>query len=137
MKLLFVSAILLAPGIAQSAKWETVVSSNGVVLSVDVGSIVATKGGGRKAWVEFLYEDYQTANNGVKFSRALNQSIFHCQDRSVSNLQQALYGPGDRGAEFLGSVKVPDGRGQFDDVIPESLNEAALEYVCAQLLRKK
>jgi len=98
-------------------------------MYLDVQS-VTEKAGTRKAWVKYAYSEVQTTTNGGKlFASSVTLEAYKCKERTVAIIQEVLYDKVE-GGKVVQSVSIPEHRLVFEDVVPDSLSEAGLNFAC-------
>ena len=127
--------ILFSIGSASAAEWKKIDSGIEMLLSIDVQSITNSGNSERKAWSEYIYSQLQDRKQvGKQFNRQLLLNIYDCAARTKGTMQVVFYGiEGD----VIDSLSFKRNVIAMEDVIPESLGEASLNFVCAQPLKRK
>lgn len=133
-KILTALICLFACYSAQSAEWAYVTSSATANIRIDASSIVEMKNGDRKAWVEYIHEADEKSNEGILYRRSLELNLYRCGERTSAISQQIHY---SASGNVVKSVTVPKTFISYDEVAPDSLNEATLNFACKHRLRKK
>lgn len=128
--------ILGFPALSHSADWVYLAESAGVSTSIDIQSIELLKGGIRKGWIKYLYDEPQTDEAGKKYSQVMDQTFYACAERKVVTARQMLYGSAQEG-RLVGDVIVEQKDLRFTDVIPDSVGESAYEFICAFKPKRK
>jgi hypothetical protein len=126
--------LLLACYPAQSAEWVYVTSGTNSNIRVDASSVVELKSGIRKAWVEYAHETDEKTSKGIAYRRLLELNLYRCDDRTSAISQQINY---SALGNVVHSITVPKSLITYEEVAPDSLNEATLDFACKIRLKKK
>lgn len=123
---------LLIASQVSASEWKIIDASEKTETSVDVQNIAKLPGNVRKTWVRYRY---QTTQNTVEilpigYKTALNLNYFDCGQRTMALAQEILYSDVDE-SKSIRSKTYPRESLQYEDVVPDSVGEAALRYICA------
>lgn len=131
-------ALLLLPTLAPAQeRWVYVGGNDDVDAFVDKQSLRRT-GSKVKAWVRVNYSTPRDSGDSKKkFQSAVSLSMHNCADRTSSTLQVAQYSSIGGTGETVWSMTCEDKPSTYSDVIPETIGEAVLEYVCKATAPKK
>jgi hypothetical protein len=132
----FAPVLVLLPALSFAAEWKNISRSDDMLMQIDPGSITVLRPGVRKAWKEFLYTNPQHSKDGKSFIRTVMLSIYDCTARMVAPIQEVDYDHVMNGS-VVASISTPAARAHFLDVVPNSFDEAAMDFVCAAPTRKK
>ncbi|WP_369021508.1 surface-adhesin E family protein [Verminephrobacter aporrectodeae] len=116
--------------VATAANWEYVGDSrNTGMIYVDTASI-AKSPFGRKAWVRVEFYSPQEVNNR-KHSSGI--SLYHCdcQGRSLSVVKMAFYSGDNRSGDIVYSWSGKPTKDSLEDVMPDTVEEMILDFVCS------
>jgi hypothetical protein len=115
---------------AHPAQWQLVEGSSKLTLHVDVESI-RSEGGRVKAWFRWNYAETQyTYPNREPFRSMKELNYFDCGKRTYAIAQSVAYAERDGRGESPYRAALPFSQLTFEEVIPESIGELMLEYVC-------
>jgi hypothetical protein len=117
--------------LASAEKWEWLGSENGIDIYIDKTSI-NPKGKYIEAWFRW---DYRVKNTLPVYPRkaflsAKSLEYFDCDAGSRANAQLVFYSGQSGSGETVSSFLQSPTQEQFTRVMPESIAEASLEYVC-------
>jgi hypothetical protein len=138
MKYMIVSSLLmLSLGCAQAADWITVDGGDKSWTSVDMSSIINLSPAIKRAWVKHTYVDAQMTDDYPKqeYRVVVVLSHYDCHQRTVAQVRWIRY-------QDHAQQKYVDGRSNdknrltFQEVVPETIDEAVLDYVCKPSAKK-
>jgi hypothetical protein len=126
-----------ASGIAEG-KWRAVYADANVGVYVHQSSLART-GKYKKAWVMWNYAAGQkTVDHPVSaYQSAKWLEYFSCEERASANVQ-AIYYSGFAGTgDSVRSYKYTVGPTSFSEVVPDSVGDTVLNYICDDGKRRK
>lgn len=134
-RIIFLLSLLFSQ--AQASEWKNISSTEAVEVQIDEQSIALSKNSLRKAWAEYIYTNGQTRGVlGKKYFRMLELSLFNCSERTVGISQQVFYENRGGGA-VVDSAVTPLSAVNMNDVVPGTIGESQLDFVCTVRLKKK
>jgi hypothetical protein len=113
-KLFLIFFCILFTVTAEGADWVKVTEVDNFYL--DVSSIKQVAPGQYQAWSKTEFKD------GASLKEARINSLFHCVERKVKELQGTLY--------YKDGTVHDEGERDWHDVVPESNYEKVLNFVC-------
>lgn len=120
-------------GTALAAEWIVVGGNSKVETSVDIQSL-RRSGEKIKVWIKWIYEEPNEAE-GIyprkMYQSAKSLSIYNCAENSSITIQDILYSE-KGGGEVIKSVTVTEAKARYSEVVPDSIGEAILQYVCTK-----
>lgn len=117
--------LLFVMSSASAADWVTTGGTTTQTMSVDKNTIVAV-GKYRKAWVQSVFtEDRMAGSKPYRSQKALLYYV--CPERLGAIVSVTLYQK-DGNVSETASVKLAEA--PFNEILPDSLNETAFDYVC-------
>jgi hypothetical protein len=134
MKKTILIALLMACGTALATEWVSVGKSAGesVDTYVDVSSL-RRSGQIKRAWVKFVYAPHThrgTADESNKWeSYALHRNAYSCAEGNAKIEAITVYY--DDGTQWSAPSSIIE-RMSFQPVLPGSLDEGAMNFVCAR-----
>lgn len=122
---------ILFSNLAFAEKWELLGTENGIDVYIDKASI-NPKGNYLEAWFRW---DYQAKGNlptypHRQFLSAKSLEYFDCEAGSRANAQLVFYSGQSGSGEPVSSFMQSPTKEEFTPVVPESISDASLEYVC-------
>lgn len=128
----------LVTSTAIASDWQIVVSGEKMQAFIDKNSL-ARAGKYKKAWLTYSFDGDQPGNAGSGFksyrsSKALE--YFDCEERTSASIQTAYYSAAFGTGDFLGSSVVKPQSAVFSEVIPDTVGETLLDYVCKPAFRQ-
>lgn len=140
MRFFFPLAIfcLLTASPARAVEWWPLIGAEGVDLHVDVDSVVQASPGLVKAWVLHSYAAPQQSLGRPAFSykSSVQLYFYNCAERTSGVVQETFYADDNRQTP-VNSNSYSRKNLDLDDVVPGSIGEGALEFVCAWNKRGK
>jgi hypothetical protein len=132
-KFAFAIATLLVSSAAHSADWQYIGAAGEAVYLIDAQSVTGAPPF-RKAWFKLVYPNEQTVVGlpDKKYHSEKMLWYFHCQARTYTVVQSVKY---SQASEPVESISVPFVPSRMADVIPESIGEILMGYVCKAKLR--
>lgn len=132
MKKVFTAAALLACLNAGASDWKAVSGNSEVQVLVDAQS-VAISGSLRKAWFTYTYETAQKTNSYPEktyFSYKL-LSYYNCREKTTASSYIVYYSEQFAAGMTVETTSVAKEKMSFVDVVPDSIGEANMNYVCS------
>lgn len=138
MKAAVFSVLMISWVGAGAANFVQLVGGENITVSVDADSLMSVKGGFRKAWIAHSYDKPLQTNDIYKkdYSAAIMLQRFNCSERTSATYQEVLYSGKDRQGNIVRTITMKPEEQALSDVVPGSVGEEVLNYVCAQKLRK-
>lgn len=128
-KILMLLCILNSTNI-NAANWKVTGQSDNLVMEVDLASIGNLKNGQKKAWKSYLFVEPQTLiGTSQNYQKVLLLSYYNCAERTSATTQEVYY-DAIEGGKVIYSISNQIQRVEFNDVVPGSFDERALETVC-------
>ena len=116
----------ICPAATHAAEWELIGEyGSGDIAYVDKTSIIRLTSAITKVWVKVVNNEPDLYR--VSFSKELH--YVNCSARTLATKQSAKY---DIDGDYLRGTTVTDVLLEYDDVIPETLGETIVDYVCKQ-----
>lgn len=131
--------IALLSSTANAADWRPLADSNDAKTFIDVQSI-ATSGKLRKAWfqhVELVDREGNQHTQYKKYAWTKALSYFSCEERTSATVQMLYYGGKVSEGNYLGGWSQKISEVALNDVAPDTIGEAMLNFACGQRLGKK
>jgi hypothetical protein len=111
------------------AKWMRIARGKDFTVYLDRGSLVSTSKY-RKAWLMSSYDSRETGfGRGYQSSKEL--WMFRCTARQSALIQNIRYAEAVGGGAVLHTYAAKPENAPFEDVVPDSVGEEALQRVCA------
>ena len=115
-----------------AADWHEVgISDDKTVYWVEVQSL-SKQGDIVVAWIKKAYADPQSASNGATYNSDKVLRHFDCKKRQSGIKAMSFYS----GADWSGSVvytgNVSDEDVELSDIVPDTIGEAVLAFVCSK-----
>jgi hypothetical protein len=129
-------AICAVPARAVAADWHLVAKAREGNIYVDAQGIVL-KDKVRRAWDKWEYAEDQSGfpESGIKTFRASKHlGYYNCDDRSFG-IAQVIYL--DAKGKSVGQIALEVDPTSFSVVVPDSVSESQLNFVCGAQLAKK
>lgn len=123
---------------AYSAEWYRVTGTEKFNVLVDLDS-VSPRGKYWQAWFRWDYTESQTLKTYPPSQYLSNKelNVFDCQSRTSAELQSVYYtgvsGMGDTAYSWSTTIE----KAQMKDVIPETIGETMLRFVCLTALTNR
>jgi hypothetical protein len=111
--------MLLLPITAEGADWVKASESQNDIWYVDVSSIKQVTSAQYKAWIKM--EDLKPKD----FKTSKTYTLFDCSERKYKDIQSAYY-------KTDGNIILNSGKEEWAYVIPESIWENVLNFVCTR-----
>ena len=121
-----------------AATWVPVAGNESMAAEVDRDSMRRT-GPKVKVWVRWLYvepAELKGVYPKLTFQSLKSLAIYNCADKTNINLQEVFYAERD-GGQVVKTNVVPETATGYDEVIPDSMGEAILRFVCDETARKR
>ena len=121
-----------------AATWVPVAGNESMAAEVDRDSMRRT-GPKVKVWVRWLYvepTELKGAYPRLTFQSLKSLAIYNCADKTNVNLQEAFYAERD-GGQVVKTNVTPETVAGYDEVVPDSMGEAILRFVCDETARRK
>lgn len=117
--------------VSTSPRWRFVTGSSGIVVFVDTKTLRRT-GSTATVWVRFAFAKPKTMNDlfATTYHNETSLVVYNCKERTVTYLEQIFYQRPDGTGYVANSHTFPEYERTASAVIPQSLGEAVLEYVC-------
>lgn len=125
---------LCVPSVAIAADWQLVAKRKEGSIYIDAQGI-GSKDGSRKAWDKWEYADEQPGfpDSGIKsFTSSRHLAYYHCKERTFA-VGQVIYL--DAKGKSVGQINLDVTATSFNDVPPDSVVEAQLDFVCKAKVR--
>ena len=121
----------LLSAMAYGEEWEFLGSQKGIDVYIDKTSIAHNKHY-LKAWFRWDYQGKNTLPTypHTEFMSAKSLEYFDCEDETRANVQLIFYSGQSGSGEPVSSFISSPTKAQFAKVLPESLEEASLDYAC-------
>lgn len=135
---ILISVLLLGSPYASAANWTQIDGAQGLEIHVDSKSIAPAGGGLVKAWVRQSHDEVQPSVSYPKFEykSAILLYLFNCSERTTNIIQENFFNDAYGQGNAVSSRSFPRNNIQMIDVIPGSIGEGILEYVCEASKRK-
>jgi hypothetical protein len=122
---------------AEESRWLEVAQGESTVVSVDSKSI-RRNGEKVKAWVRYIYQNPVAAANfpqkSYMSSKALN--VYNCVNHTVAALQAIRYAD-QYSNDVVESFNWPESTTGYTEIVPETLGEGIMEFVCSYTEKRK
>jgi hypothetical protein len=125
---------LYLPSVAVAADWQLVAKRKEGSIYIDAQGI-GSKDGSRKAWDKWEYADEQPGfpDGGIKsFTSSRHLAYYNCKERTFA-VGQVIYL--DAKGKSVGQINLDVTATSFNDVPPDSVVEAQLDFVCKAKVR--
>lgn len=131
--------LTLISGFANAENWQSVSAASGIEVFVDSDSVAEVSKNIRKAWVVHSYDSAQQTIDGTakKFMSSMTLQRFSCTDRTSGGYHNVLFSEQYRQGAIVDREVIDPKRLRLDDVLPGSIGEDTLNFVCSQKLNKK
>lgn len=132
-KLIFALAILALSAAASASRWVEVTDGDGVKIYADTES-ARRNGQIVRVWLRWVYQAPRPVTNSNPQKHFLSQKtleLYHCERRTAATIQIIRYAEGD-GGEIVESLSGADAPEQYSEVVPETVGEGILKYVCSR-----
>ncbi|MCT9125382.1 surface-adhesin E family protein [Cupriavidus gilardii] len=134
----YVAAVLVLAAIqtpALAARWELVTATEtGTIAQVDTAGILREKTG-RRAWVRFSNPEQQKgspASDYKPYKSSMALTYYDCSLRRSATVKSVFYTGEYATGDTVSAWSAPAGQRYWDDVIPETVGEAVLVFVCSR-----
>lgn len=118
---------IAAFGMAQAANWTVMpIFSDRAQYLIDTESVVNEPSGIVRAWFKVRYSKPSTTADGQAFVEATFNNRFYCKTRQYSAGPTYTY---DASGTNVSSSK---GYAPLEDVVPDTISEAILNFVCGK-----
>lgn len=136
MRFLYLLAML--PMTASAMEWHQLSGSDDMAVYVDKDSIAFFKNGTRKAWVVQSHDAMKkTSGSPVKeYQSSMSLTKFNCSERVSGVYHQVLFKEQYRKGETVDIDVLDPEKIRLDDVLPGSVGEEILDYVCRHKIGK-
>jgi hypothetical protein len=127
---IFVQVLSITP--AHASDWQVVASAEKMTVLIDKNSM-ARAGKYKKAWFQYSYDVDQAGNSSTSFKiyrSTKTLEYFDCEEHTSAQVQVAYYSAIFGAGDFLGSIAVKPQAASFTEVIPDTVGEVLLEFVC-------
>lgn len=132
-----IGVLLLAySSIVNASDWATFGETSLSIWYLDKESI-ASVDGKMKAWFLVDFKDEQTAYNGKKYKSTKQLSYFDCPSKTSALVQEAFFTDQFGEGTIADSYSLNKKNLEFTDVIPDSIGESMLKFVCQSVPKKK
>lgn len=131
----FLLLFFLVPSIGLAANWKLVDARSATGMRIDLDSIVQTKPGDRKAWVEFTYGVPEEIEPGKFIQKTMTLDHYDCSERMIGTVQMNMYADIE-GEKPVYSHSISREKIVFRNVEPDSVHEVAMKFICERPLTK-
>ncbi|MGB7196073.1 MAG: surface-adhesin E family protein [Collimonas pratensis] len=117
-----------------ASDWQQITSTETSVIAVDKQSITTSKGfRNRKAWITYdsTVAKLTTGYPAKPYFSMVQLEYFDCSERTAAAVQQIAYSGQTRTGEIVKVLNIPLSAAEFTEVVPDSVGEATLAYVCS------
>lgn len=123
---------LLMTHSAHAANWVIASWADSVVVLVDTTSIVKN-GHHRKAWLRWDHTQEEETSDypKQKYRSAKSLTYYDCTQRTSMNVQRTIYAGEQGTGSSLGSYSTKFNSSDMSEVVPDSIGEANLNFVCS------
>jgi|GEM_PF-1377064 len=133
--------LLSTQAFAFSSNWVLIAETNKQEMYIDKDSIEAESPRFKKAWEKTKYEDGfvdDTTSDVIRISETFD--LYDCEAKKISNLKIIDYD--DDGNlmhhfDFIGNYYRNHPKQRWDEVVPGSIGEDILNFVCNNVIKKK
>lgn len=118
---------------ALAANWKLVSTSDTSIIYVDTTSI-AKSPIGRKAWVWFEYnapKKIPLSYPEKYFTSVVELDHYDCQNRTSAAAQQLSYASAGKSGDVVDSRSIRNVKDTLEDVVPDTVGETLLNFVCS------
>jgi hypothetical protein len=132
----FLLTMQMLANTAVAADWQVVAKIDEGTVYVDAQGIVL-KDKLRRAWDRWNYAEDQAGfpDSGIRaFKASKHLAYYNCEDKTFA-VAQVVYL--DEKGKSLGQINVDVNAASFSVVVPDSVSEAQLRFVCAAKLGAK
>lgn len=126
-----VMALVLFPAtIASASQWVLVGQSADSSVLVDVDSIKGT-GDTRTFWSQFVHDEDKIVPGSVylRYRSVKSLEVVDCSTQQIGTIRAVFYNSNGRTVDSIDVSNLPVPR-SLKEVVPDSIGEAALNYVC-------
>lgn len=129
----------MTASLAQASDWQIISGSEKLNVFVDKSSI-ARSGKYKKAW--FMYSNSTDQTGLVYTSYKVYRSnkaleYFDCEERTTGQIQSTFYAAEFGAGDALGSMILKLPQVMFSEVVPDTIGETMLNYICSPVPVKK
>lgn len=135
MKKIFLASLVAISTHASAANWFDFGTGSDFGMQLDTQSIAITPNGDRKAWSRWNYDSAKKMN-GHEVRMVLSLEIYRCSERTSATIQQVFY-PDYTQNNSVDQIVLSPSDYKFSDVVPETMGEKSLNFVCSWPVKKK
>jgi hypothetical protein len=132
---LFVMSLFMSstssPLHAQSGRWVQIAAGEHTTIFADRLSI-RREGARVRIWTKWAFSTEQDISSSAnkKYRSQKNLDVYHCGNRTSATLQSISYSGADADGDVVDSTTYPDALARYAEVVPESVGESILLFVC-------
>lgn len=134
MKVLaYVFSFLSFTSAALAANWQPLSKGSEFIVYVDTESLVQ-RGEYWQSWFMWDHDkDKEAPSYPTKLYRSVKAlNVFNCALRQNTGIQTVYYSGQQGSGESVHNVSVNIKQASFEDVVPDSIGESMLRYVCSR-----
>lgn len=136
IKKTFIVLLVIPSATVLAADWQYITGGKDFTVNIDLQSIAPAGNGRMKAWTKYIYSEARSLPGYGTYQSALTLDYYDCTQKSTATIQQVFYADTEGNKNiFYQSVPAKDAR--YEDVVPGSINETELLFVCSKQVKTK